>query len=179
MRTKFVRVAATAAVAALALAACGSSSKSSSSPTTVAPAATTVPATSAPTTATPGTTVAASGSATVAVATNAQIGKPILVDATGMTLYVWDNDTTPGKASCTGACATNWPPLDVTGTATYGAGLTAGMFSTVTGPNGEKQLAVNGKPLYLWAQDKAAGDATGQNVNGFHVVGADGNKIAA
>jgi len=36
---------------------------------------------------------------------------PTLVDAKGMTLYTWGNDTTPGKSLCTGSCATNWPPL--------------------------------------------------------------------
>ena len=87
-----------------------------------------------------------------------------------MTLYIWDKDTTPGKASCTGQCAQAWPPLYVTGTAAVGAGLTAAMFSTVTGPNGSKQLAVNGKPLYRWQADKAAGDTTGQDVNSFYVV---------
>jgi len=175
MRSQFVRSVAVGALAALALAACGSSSKASSPPTTV-------PQTTAPaTTAAPPTTAASSnptGPATVAVAANATIGKSILVNGSGMTLYIWDNDTTPGKASCTGPCAAAWPPVDVTGAPTVGTGLTASMFSTVTGPNGEKQLAVNGKPLYLWVNDKAAGDATGQGVNGFHVVGSDGAKIA-
>ena len=186
MRSLHVRAVVLAGIAALALAACGSSSKSSSpTTTTLAPTATTgaAPTTvsGAPTTtAAPGTTAApASGTATVSTAQNAKIGKAILVNSNGMTLYVWDNDKTAGKASCTGGCATAWPPLDVTGTPTYGSGLSAAMFSTVTGPNGEKQLAVNGKPLYMWAGDKAAGDATGQNVNGFYVVGVNGNKIDA
>jgi len=33
-----------------------------------------------------------------------------LVDAKGMTLYVFDKDT-GGKSTCNGPCATNWPPL--------------------------------------------------------------------
>jgi predicted lipoprotein with Yx(FWY)xxD motif len=174
MRTQFLRVVAMAAFAALALAACGSSNKASSSSTTAATGTSAPPAS----TATPGTTTAPSAPAAVAVASNAKIGKSILVDSKGMTLYVWDNDTMPGKANCTGACASAWPPLDVSGTPTYGAGLTASMFSTVTGPNGEKQLAVNGKPLYRWTNDTKPGDATGQGVNGFHVVASNGTKIA-
>jgi predicted lipoprotein with Yx(FWY)xxD motif len=51
------------------------------------------------------------------------------------------------------------------------------MFSQVTGPNGSKQLAINGKPLYHWVNDKKAGDATGQGVNSFYVVTANGQKI--
>jgi predicted lipoprotein with Yx(FWY)xxD motif len=183
MRHTPARAVAGIAIALFALAACGSSSKSSgaSSPTTAAPGTTAAPAT----TAAPGTTAASSaatGGTTVALAAvnNPKAeGKKVLVDSKGMTLYVWDNDTTPGKASCTGACAQAWPPLDVTGTPTYGAGLSAAMFSTVTSSDGSKQLAVNGKPLYLWRADMKAGDATGDDVNNFYVVGADGKKIDA
>jgi hypothetical protein len=39
-----------------------------------------------------------------------------------------------------------------------------------------KQLTVNGSPLYTWTGDKAAGDVTGQDVNGFYVVMATGTK---
>ncbi len=182
MRKTFVRIVSTGAiaVATLGLAACGSSSKSSSgsSATTQAPA----PATNASSgySGYGGTSAPAAMGTSVKLAsvTNKDIGnEKVLVDGNGMTLYVWDKDTTAGKASCTGACAQAWPPLYVTGTPNYGAGLTAAMFSTVTGPNGQKQLAVNGKPLYLWVSDKKAGDATGQGVNGFYVVGANGQKI--
>jgi predicted lipoprotein with Yx(FWY)xxD motif len=163
-----VRAALTVAAAALALAACGSSSKPASSGAT--------PTTEAPTTAAPTTVAPAAEKATIATALNAKIGKKILVDGKGMTLYVWDNDKTAGKSNCTGACAAAWPPLTATGTPTYGPGLTAAKFATIMGANGD-QLTVNGKPLYLWAGDKKAGDATGQGVNGFYVVGVDGNKI--
>jgi predicted lipoprotein with Yx(FWY)xxD motif len=156
------------ALPTMALAACGSSSKSStgSSDTTQPPAATTTTGGSS-----------TNAKATVALVDNSTIGKKVLVDSDGMTLYIWENDKTPGKSSCTGACAQAWPPVVVTGTPTYGAGLTASNFSTVTGPNGEKQLAIDGHPLYHWVNDKKAGDATGQDVNGFYVVGADGKKI--
>lgn len=155
----------------LLLAACGSDNKgsSSSSNTTTTSGATTT--TSGATTTTGGT----AASATVAVATSS-LGS-ILVDNKGMTLYVWDNDTTAGKSNCTGACAQAWPPLMATGTPTYGTGLNASMFSTLTRDDGSKQLAVNGKPLYLWANDQKPGDTTGQGVNGFHVVGSNGSKI--
>lgn len=164
------------ALAVVALAACGSSynsnTKSESSPSTSAAPSTTGGG--------GGTTVAPAGTATVALATvdNAEVGNTkVLVDDKGMTLYVWDQDTKPGVASCVGACAKAWPPLVVTGTPTYGTGVDTALFSTVKGPNGEKQLAVNGKPLYLWAADKKAGEATGDGVNGFYVVAANGNKV--
>ena len=174
MRVSLVRWFAVAAVAGLALAACGSSSKSSSArpPTTVAP--TTVPATSAPTT----TGGAAGAGTTVALAQNSKIGKAILVDSKGMTLYISDKDPMNQSACDTNAtCAKAWPAYYVTGTPTAGTGLNKAMFTTITAPNGQKQLAVNGKPLYYWFQDTAAGQASGQNVNNFYVVGANGQKI--
>jgi predicted lipoprotein with Yx(FWY)xxD motif len=175
MRVTSVRLLAVSALAALALAACGSSSKSSNvSATTIAP----TPTTASPATTTGGTSTS-SGTDTVKLASVKVKGedKMVLVDQSGMTLYVWDKDKTAGKADCTGACAQAWPPLYVTGTPTYGSGLNMAMFSEVTGPNGSKQLAVNGKPLYRWAGDKKAGDATGDDVNSFYVVAATGQKI--
>jgi predicted lipoprotein with Yx(FWY)xxD motif len=169
MHISIMRTVAAGAFAALALAACGSSSKSSdsSSNTTQAPAATTT----AP--------AAATGSATVSLAsvTNPDVGSAkVLVDSKGMTLYVYDKDSN-GKSNCNGVCAQNWPPVPVTGSETYASGLSASMFSTITRDDGTKQLAVNGKPLYTWVNDKKAGDATGQGVNSFYVVGVNGQKI--
>jgi predicted lipoprotein with Yx(FWY)xxD motif len=189
MHNSFVRAVSIGAIAfaTLGLAACGSSSKSStgSSATTQAPGTSPVTSASAGGYGATPTTMGAAGTAgttsvKLASVTNKDVGtQKVLVTGDGKTLYVWDNDKTAGKASCTGACAQAWPPDYVMGTASYGTGLNATMFSTVTGPNGQMQLAVNGKPLYLWAADKKAGDATGQGVNGFYVVAANGNKIDA
>jgi predicted lipoprotein with Yx(FWY)xxD motif len=89
-----------------------------------------------------------------------------------MTLYTSSGDKTPGASSCTGGCATIWPPLAVTGTPTYAAGLTASKFTTITRSDGTKQLAYNGKPLYTFASDSAPGETTGQGVGGFAVATA-------
>jgi predicted lipoprotein with Yx(FWY)xxD motif len=175
MRISLVRTVAIGAFAALALGACGSSSKSSSgtSDTTQAPA-TTAPA---PATTAGGTTSGSGATVSVASATVKDFGtQRILVDSNGMTLYVYDKDAS-GKSSCTGQCATAWPPLMATGSETYGTGLTASMFSTITRDDGSKQLAVNGKPLYTWQGDTKPGDTTGQDVNSFYTVGANGNKL--
>jgi predicted lipoprotein with Yx(FWY)xxD motif len=101
-----------------------------------------------------------------------KLGK-VLVDSAGKTLYTSSGDTTPGSSSCTGGCATIWPPLAVTGTATYAAGLTASKFTTITRSDGTKQVAYNGKPLYTFASDSAPGDTTGQGVGGFVVATAN------
>jgi predicted lipoprotein with Yx(FWY)xxD motif len=166
MRTSKVRFFAVAALAAVAFAACSSSSKTSS-PTT--PQTTTPQTTTAPTSAGGGTTA----KTTVAVAGSAKYGK-ILVNDKGMTLYVDEKDK-PGKPACTGACLQAWPPVVAPASPTAGAGVT-GKLASVTLSDGTKQLTISGSPLYLWQGDTKAGDATGQDVNGFYVVMANGVK---
>jgi predicted lipoprotein with Yx(FWY)xxD motif len=167
MRTSKVRFLAVAALAAVALAACSSSSKASSTttPTTNAPAA------ASPTTAATGGST--TGAYTVAIASS-KYGK-ILVDSKGMTLYVDEKDK-PGKPACTGACLTAWPPVPAPATFTGGPGVVGTKYGDVTLADGSKQLTVNGSPLYTWTGDKAPGDVTGQDVNGFYVVMANGVK---
>ena len=89
-----------------------------------------------------------------------------LVDAKGMTLYIYDRDTAAGKSSCNGNCATNWPPLMA------GAGAKdSGSWSVITRDDGGKQWAYKGKPLYFWKDDKKAGDAEGDNRNNvWHIA---------
>ena len=81
---------------------------------------------------------------------------PTLVDAKGMTLYTWGNDTTPGKSLCTGSCATNWPPLVAAADATP-----LGDWTIVTRDDNTKQWAYKGKPLYTYRTDAKEGDVTG------------------
>jgi predicted lipoprotein with Yx(FWY)xxD motif len=89
-----------------------------------------------------------------------------LVDAKGMTLYVFDKDT-GGKSACNGPCAQNWPPLIATADA-----KPAGDWTVVTRDDGGKMWAYKGKPLYTWKNDKAPGDTTGDGfANGlWHVA---------
>jgi predicted lipoprotein with Yx(FWY)xxD motif len=82
-----------------------------------------------------------------------------LVDAKGMTLYVFDKDAA-GKSNCNGPCATNWPPLVATADA-----KASGDWSIVTRDDGGKQWAYKGKPLYTWSKDAKAGDVTGDGFN--------------
>ena len=90
-----------------------------------------------------------------------------LVDAKGMTLYTWDRDTTPGKSGCNGQCATNWPPLLVSGEAKE-----TGSWTIVARDDGAKQWAYKGRPLYTWKNDKAPGDVDGDGkLNGaWHIA---------
>ena len=90
----------------------------------------------------------------------------ILVNATGMTLYTFDKDAAgSGISNCNGPCATNWPPLLAP------AQIPASKYSIVTREDGSKQLAYDGKPLYLYAADKQAGERKGDNFKDvWHVI---------
>ena len=176
---------------ALVLSACGAAA--TPAPTAMpAPTATSAPvatATSAPVaTATSAPIVPVTGSATdtpaaampsgpaaVNVGQNATLGS-FLVDANGMTLYIYANDT-PGVSTCTAGCATNWPPLLTNGAPVAGQGVTASMLGTTSRADGSTQVTYNGWPLYYFAADKAAGDTNGEGKGGvWNVVTPDGMK---
>jgi predicted lipoprotein with Yx(FWY)xxD motif len=148
-----------------ALAACGGSGSgySSGAPAAASPTAATSPSPAPSAAAAPAAVV---GSATAMVAGKSQT---ILADTQGLTLYYNTRDSAT-TASCTGGCATNWPPLVLTsGTPTASAGVT-GSMSVLDGPNG-RQVLYNGHPLYRFVSDKAAGDTKGEGIGGvWHVA---------
>jgi predicted lipoprotein with Yx(FWY)xxD motif len=141
------------AIASVAvLAACGGSSSSTaaSSPSTAAASASPSPA--------------ATGQM-IAAATNAKLGQ-VLVNDKGMTLYLFVADT--GTAStCYTTCATIWPPVLTTGAPQPRTGAQASLLGTATRTDGKVEVTYAGHPLYYFVQDKAAGDITGQGINGF------------
>src|ERR1700683_215592 len=101
---------------------------------------------------------------TVKVADTAK-GK-VLVDANGMTLYVFDRDDASGKSNCNGKCAANWPSLAAAADATN-----AGDWSVIVRNDDSKQWSYKGKPLYTWMDDKRPGDVDGDGRNNvWHVA---------
>jgi predicted lipoprotein with Yx(FWY)xxD motif len=176
-------LAAAIAGAAIVLAACSSAATPTppapTAPPTAAPTAAPTQAASEAPSAAPSqaaasagaSQAAASGSYTIAAATGA-VG-PYLTGEDGKTLYVYAKDTTPGKSVCNGQCATNWPPftLDAGETAAAGSGV-SGTIGSVTRDDGTKQVTYNGKPVYYFAGDQAAGTTNGQGVGGVWTVAA-------
>ena len=96
----------------------------------------------------------------------------VLTGPNGMTLYSHAGDTATAS-TCTGGCATAWPPLAATGQPTAGAGVT-GQLATLTRADGTTQVTYAGLPLYYWQGDKKAGDVTGDGVDGFAVATVGG-----
>ncbi len=164
------------ALVMIVLAACSPATAPAPTATAMPPAAT---ATSAPTTAAtvaPTTASAASGPAEVDIATDAKLGK-ILVDSKGMTLYAFTKDA-PDKSTCSGGCLKAWPPLVSADAPKAGAGVDASLLGTTTMADGSKIVTYNHMPLYFWASDTKAGDATGQGVGGvWFVISPDGKPV--
>jgi predicted lipoprotein with Yx(FWY)xxD motif len=102
---------------------------------------------------------------TVAVANNSQLGR-ILVDSQGRTVYTFAKDMN-GTSSCSGQCATFWPPVVAKGKPTAGTGVTASMVGSTTGSGGTMQVTYAGHPLYTYAGDTAPGQAKGNGLTDF------------
>jgi predicted lipoprotein with Yx(FWY)xxD motif len=97
-----------------------------------------------------------------------------LTGPNGHTLYTKSGDTTT-SSTCTGTCATNWPPLTITaGQQVVGGTGVTGTFASLTRADGSIQVTYAGLPLYYWVQDTKAGDVTGNGVGGFSVAGVSG-----
>lgn len=168
-----------ASVAIVAIVAGCSNGASATPNATVAAGTPEAPVATTPAASTPVTTPAASAAATgseIDVVTDA-LGAHI-TGAGGMTLYLRTSDPA-GGSSCTGACASNWPPLTLAAgdTATAGTGVT-GALTTFARADGSMQVAIDGHALYYFSGDSAAGQTNGQGVGGvWFVVSPAGAKV--
>ncbi|MDH4111717.1 MAG: hypothetical protein OEV60_03425 [Actinomycetota bacterium] len=117
---------------------------------------------------------AAAEAATVQIA-DSELGS-ILVDADGMTLYLFEADT-DGSSTCYDDCAATWPAL--TGDSpTAGEGVEEALLGTTTRDDGTTQVTYDGHPLYFFASDRAAGDTNGQGIGDvWYVVDPAGAAI--
>ena len=107
------------------------------------------------------------GAAVIAVATNPKLGK-ILVDSKGMTLYYFEKDKKGGTSStCSGACASVWPPVTTSGTPKAQNGAQASKLGTIKRSDGSTEVTYNGWPLYTYASDTKPGDAKGNDLKQF------------
>lgn len=141
---------------AVTLAACTSSATSSSTSTTKGSTSTAASGTSAST------------SAVVKTTNDPTLGT-ILVDANGRTLYRFQLDH-QGMSSCTGSCASLWPPLTVPSGSQPAAGTGVSSLGVIQRSDGTHQVTYQGYPLYLYKGDTAAGQTHGNGVGGVWSV---------
>jgi predicted lipoprotein with Yx(FWY)xxD motif len=95
-----------------------------------------------------------------------------------LTVYLFEGDK-GGASSCTGACASVWPP--VTGKPQPGGGAVSSDLGTITRPDGSTQVTYKGHPLYTFVKDKDGGDAYGEGAKAFgadwYALAPAGNKV--
>lgn len=156
---------------------------------TPAPAATNPPPTAEPTavpttaptavpTAAPSPTVEAVVEPTIAAVSDAKFGQ-ILVDAKGMTLYMFTKDGAD-QSNCNAACLAKWPPVITAGSPKAGDGVDAAKLGSTKLADGRLIVTYNHMPLYYWVADKKPGDMSGQNVGSvWYVVNTAGDPVKA
>src|SRR6202795_4968167 len=107
----------------------------------------------------------AGGTRVVMTAKNKALGKTILVNRQGLTLYSLSVER-HGRFICkNAACLSLWKPLVIA----KGAKPTGvSRLGTVKRPDGRIQVSYRGGPLYRFVQDRKRGDIKG---NGFKDVG--------
>jgi len=103
----------------------------------------------------------ASGATTLRLVSHGSLGK-ILVNGAGMTVYIFTADG-PNKPTCTGGCASAWPPVTVAKGAKPKGGSGVSHLGTVLSA-GKLQVTWNHHPLYTYALDTKAGDVNGNGV---------------
>ncbi|MET0773828.1 MAG: hypothetical protein ABWZ82_12140, partial [Candidatus Limnocylindrales bacterium] len=110
-------------------------------------------------------------------ATTTDLGT-FLTGEDGKTLYYFANDTAPGASVCEGDCITNWPLflLEEDETLEAGEGVT-GVLATFPRADGSMQVSYDGRPLYYFAGDAAAGETNGQGRGDVWYVAAEDGTL--
>ena len=89
-----------------------------------------------------------------------------ITGANGLTAYYFAVDSAPGVSVCAGDCLAAWPPLTVSDGVSVAAGEgIPGVVGVVDATDGSPQVTYDGRPLYYFVGDQAAGDVNGQGVS--------------
>jgi len=88
-----------------------------------------------------------------------------LADPNGKTLYTYNQDTA-NTSNCSGSCLAVWPAYKADSSS---ASLPTNV-GTITHSDGTVQYTYKKLPLYYYTGDTAAGQVTGNGVNGFSVA---------
>ncbi|KOV83815.1 hypothetical protein [Nocardia sp. NRRL S-836] len=108
--------------------------------------------------------------------------EPAVVNGNGRTVYWFSDDPVNGGVStCNGDCEKQWPPITVTkGTKLFFPGIKREDIGFVKRADGRVQVALGGRPVYLFAKDQKPGDILGQNVgNRWFVTNPEGKRATA
>ncbi len=104
----------------------------------------------------------------------------ILVENSGLTLYVFEKDTN-GRSACSGQCATYWPPLLTNAKPAARGGVTQVLLGTTRRADGSAQVTYAGRPLYRFVEDSKPGQTNGEGSQEFggewNALSPDGKEI--
>jgi predicted lipoprotein with Yx(FWY)xxD motif len=147
-RRRCLRLAALAIAAGLVVSACagGSSSNEAAAP------ATSTSGTPAPDpTRTAQATPSQPAPGTILTTAASDFG-PMLFDARGQAIYLFEIETA-GVPACYGECAAAWPPVLTTGPPEPTGDIRADLLGTVQRDDGSTQVTYAGHPLYFYANE--------------------------
>jgi predicted lipoprotein with Yx(FWY)xxD motif len=86
-----------------------------------------------------------------------------------------------GRSSCTGQCASFWPPLLTSGKPRVAGSAKASLVGTTKRADGRLQVTYNHHPLYRFVKDTRKGQTNGEGLNAFgahwYVVSPAGARI--
>lgn len=129
--------------------------------------------------------LAATATVTIGSASNSTLGKQVVVNAQGRTLYSLSPETRKHLLCKSNECFKHWPPVTVPSRKTKleaGPGV-HGRLGILRRSKGMLQLTLGGRPLYRYAQDHAKGDANGEGIESFggtwHAVSASSTTTPA
>jgi predicted lipoprotein with Yx(FWY)xxD motif len=112
---------------------------------------------------------------------NKKLGTILGAGPKQLTVYLFEGDK-GAASSCTGACASVWPP--VTGKPAAAGGAMSPNLGTITRPDGNTQVTYKGHPLYFYVKDVKdgdAGDTYGEAIKSFgadwYVLAPSGKKV--
>jgi predicted lipoprotein with Yx(FWY)xxD motif len=119
------------------------------------------------------------GAGTKVAVASSGLGR-VLVDGRGRTLYLFEKDTR-GKSTCTGRCASFWPPLIASAKPLATAGARTSLLGTTRRGDGRLQVTYNHHPLYTFVNDIRKGQTNGEAVAAFgakwYAVSPAGAKV--
>ena len=89
-----------------------------------------------------------------------------VADASGMSLYIFLNDTPAADgydpvSACNGGCVGSWPLFDVVD-GVFPSGIAGADVDRYMRADGDYQATFRGWPLYYYAADSSPGDINGQ-----------------
>ncbi|HWD75879.1 MAG TPA: hypothetical protein VG371_12125 [Solirubrobacteraceae bacterium] len=170
----------TLAIVLVAIAGCGGSGSSTNSKSASTSASTTA-TTQAPTSTSTSAAAPAAAAVKITAATVPGLG-PVLVNAQGRTLYIFEPDHHQ-KVTCVSSCAAVWPPVTLPAGAkpTPTGSVKQSLLGSDPNPSGGHVVTYAGWPLYTYVGDAAPGQAHGQalNLNGglWYVISPAGKVI--